>query len=178
MQQRLTRRRLCIAGVALASVGLGGCLGGPEADPTDQSAPGDSHVDDWEWSGSVPSDAAVQYHDPDCGCCAEYVTYLERHGIAVDVEHVSDLGAAKTNLGVPLEVRSCHTLAFEGTEYLVEGHVPLEAIETLFAERPDVRGITIPGMPQYAPGMGPRGDEPLQVYTFDTEGSREPYTTV
>ncbi|MEZ5809241.1 MAG: DUF411 domain-containing protein [Zhengella sp.] len=36
----------------------------------------------------------------------------------------------------------------DGRKYVVEGHVPLEAIDKLMSERPDVRGIAVPGMPQ------------------------------
>jgi hypothetical protein len=46
---------------------------------------------------------------------------------------------------------SCHTLIIE--DYFVEGHIPIEAIEKLLAEQPDIDGITLPDMPSGSPGM-------------------------
>lgn len=172
---RVTRRRFCVAGVVLTSTGLGGCLGRFGDDSSD-NAPSDPDSEEWTWSGSLPVDAAVQYHDPGCGCCVEYVEYLEAHGIDVRIEEVDDPAAVKSALSVPDEVRSCHTI--ELGEYLIEGHVPLEAIESLFAEEPDVHGIAAPGMPQHSPGMGPRGEEPLQIYAFDDSGQTSTFLTV
>jgi hypothetical protein len=36
---------------------------------------------------------------------------------------------------------------------VVVGHVPFEVIDRLLAVRPDVEGITLPGMPPGSPGM-------------------------
>lgn len=38
--------------------------------------------------------------------------------------------------------------------YLIEGHVPVEAIDRLLVERPDAVGLTLHGMPADSPGMG------------------------
>ncbi len=57
---------------------------------------------------------------------------------------------------------SCHTTDIGG--YLVEGHVPLAAIERLLAERPPLDGIALPGMPAGSPGMGGSADGSLTVY--------------
>ncbi|MEY7851177.1 DUF411 domain-containing protein [Natrarchaeobius sp. A-rgal3] len=156
------RRHVCSA-VALALVGAGGCLdalgGSPELD-------GD--LTEWAWSGTLPVDSVVQHHHPFCECCSEYATYLEAHEIDVDVVEIEQPPAVKAELGVPEDARSCHTVEFG--EYLVEGHVPLEAVAYLFEEEPDVRGIAAPGMPDYSPGMGPRADEPLTIYSFRESG--------
>lgn len=192
-----TRRRFLAGSLAVATAGVAGCTGGrtddeparpgdatPGPDSADTADAPDDHLADWAWSGSLPVDAVTQYHDPSCGCCLEYVTYLENHDLAVDVETVDDLPAVKTDLSVPDEVRSCHTLVLEAPDdvdrdrYLVEGHVPLEAIEALYDQAPEIDGIAIPGMPRYSPGMGPRGDEPLAVYTFEADGSVSEFRTV
>ncbi len=155
-----TRRRVLSIGGLAVSGGLAGCT-------TDD----DTGTDDWAWDGTVPVDRVTQYHQPSCGCCREYVEYLEGNGLTVVIEEINDFDRftrTKADLGVPAEVRSCHTV--EVGEYLVEGHVPLGAIESLFEATPSVRGIAIPGMPQHAPGMGPPGDEPLPVYSFDRTG--------
>lgn len=160
----ITRRDLCSAGAALALVGASGCLGGSNGS------------EDWEWSGSLPVDSVVQHHDPSCGCCGEYVDYLETNGIDVQVEETGDLRSVKRDLGVPGDAESCHTIEFG--DYVVEGHVPLEAIEQLFDEGADVDGIAAPGMPQHSPGMGPPGDDPLTIYAFDASGAVYEYTDV
>ncbi|WP_019991923.1 DUF411 domain-containing protein [Natronorubrum tibetense] len=162
----ITRRTLCASGATLALAGIAGCF--------DLGASSD--VDDWNWSGSLPVERVVQHHDPSCGCCSEYVDYLETNGIDVRVAETADLEAVKRDLGVPADAESCHTLEFG--DYLVEGHVPLEAVEELFENEPDVDGLTAPGMPQHSPGMGPPGDEPLQIYAFDDSGAVSEFTTV
>lgn len=158
----ITRRALCSVGAVLVLSGGGGCLGGSDG----------TGGDDWEWSGTLPVDSVVQHHDPSCGCCGEYADYLESNGVDVRVEETDDLRTIKQDLGVPGDVASCHTVEFG--DYIVEGHVPLEAVETLFQDEPDVAGIAAPGMPDYSPGMGPRGDEPLTIYAFG--GADEVYT--
>lgn len=178
----VTRRRLLAAGSAAAVAGIAGCLGGGGSDDADgnggadDESAGDSSADDWAWDGTLPVTSVVQHHDPSCGCCSEYVAYLERHGIDVQTEPTDDLESVKDDFSVPADAQSCHTV--EVGDYLVEGHVPLEAIEPLLAEEPDVDGIAAPGMPQYAPGMGPRGDEPLTIYAFETGGAIEEYREV
>ena len=37
--------------------------------------------------------------------------------------------------------------------YFIEGHVHADEIKDLLAERPDGRGLTVPGMPIGSPGM-------------------------
>lgn len=54
--------------------------------------------------------------------------------------------------GVPPGAASCHTALVDG--FVVEGHVPAEAIIKLLAERPDAVGLALVGMPPDAPGMG------------------------
>lgn len=57
--------------------------------------------------------------------------------------------------GIPDEAASCHTALVDG--YVIEGHVPIQAMARLLADRPDTLGLTVPGMPGDSPGMG--GDE-------------------
>lgn len=105
----------------------------------------------------APADATEMtvVKSPSCGCCSAWVTYLERAGWTITVENRADVTPAKRQAGVPMELAGCHT-AFVGG-YVVEGHVPLPAIEKLLAERPDLSGIAVPGMPSDAPGMGGGG---------------------
>jgi hypothetical protein len=59
--------------------------------------------------------------------------------------------AVKTGLGVPAELASCHTAEIGG--YIIEGHVPAQAITRLIADKPDALGLAVPGMPIGSPGM-------------------------
>lgn len=170
----ISRRRLCSSGAALAVGGLAGCVGDSGAGG-EESADGDGNGD-WAWSGSLPVERVVQHHDPDCGCCGAYVDYLADHGFDVEVVETDDLEGVKHELSVPEDAWSCHTIEFG--DYLVEGHVPLEAVEELFAEEPDVLGVAAPGMPQHSPGMGPPGDEPLPIAAFEGSGAVFEYVEV
>ncbi|WP_049927508.1 DUF411 domain-containing protein [Halopiger goleimassiliensis] len=153
---------------------------GSEADPDDSEtgseADPETDAAGWAWSGTLPVETVVQHYDPSCSCCSRYASYLEDHGLAVEREETDDRGAVLNELGVPDDAASCHTV--EVGSYLVEGHVPLEAVEELLAEEPDVDGIAAPGMPRNSPGMGPPGDEPLSIYSFDESGTVSEFTTV
>ncbi len=83
---------------------------------------------------------------------------------------VADLAPIKAQHGVTDELAGCHTAVVEG--YVVEGHVPADVVKRLLAERPDVVGITVPGMPIGSPGMETpdRPAEPYDVLTFDEDG--------
>jgi hypothetical protein len=105
-------------------------------------------------SAESPADAAAVmtvYMSPECPCCEVYVDYLRDNGYTVRVVYTRDLDAIQNRLGVPEAVRSCHTMTVAG--YFVEGHVPVEAIQKLLRERPQLTGIALPGMPAGSPGM-------------------------
>ena len=61
--------------------------------------------------------------------------------------------------------QGCHTAAIQ--DYVVEGHVPPEAIAKLLDERPKDHGISVPGMPQGSVGMGDDPRAQYDVVTFD-----------
>ncbi len=105
---------------------------------------------------------ATLYKDPDCGCCAEYAKHLQGQGFAVTVKETSALDALRRMAGVPPKLASCHTMTVGG--YVVEGHVPVAAVRKLLAEKPDVRGIALPGMPLGSPGMNGQKEAPFVVY--------------
>lgn len=71
------------------------------------------------------------------------------------MEDDPDRDAFRAARGIPDVLASCHTAEVDG--YLIEGHVPVQAIRRLLAERPDAIGLALPGMPADSPGMG--GDE-------------------
>jgi len=53
--------------------------------------------------------------------------------------------------------------------YAVEGHVPASAIMKLLAERPKIKGISLPGMPEGSPGMTGTKTEPFKILEISNE---------
>ena len=116
---------------------------------------------------------AQVYKSPTCGCCVKWADQLEASGFAVETVNVRDVGPIKQQLRVPPQLGSCHTAVIDG--YVVEGHVPIEDILRLLRERPDKKGIAVPGMPIGSPGMEGPNPEPFKVYAFDEAGNIEEY---
>ena len=85
-------------------------------------------------------------------------------GFEVTSKPTTDLAEISRKAGVPADLQGCHT-AFIG-DYVVDGHVPLEAIEKLLAEHPTIKGITLPGMPEGSPGMYGKKAKPFTVYAI------------
>ena len=110
--------------------------------------------------------------DPSCGCCGGWVTHLKQSGFAVDVVETSELNRVKVRLGVPQNLAACHTAEVAG--YAIEGHVPAGAIKRLLAERPNAKGVAVPGMPVGSPGMEVEGAAPetYDVILFGPGGQR------
>lgn len=117
------------------------------------------------------------YKSPTCGCCHEWIAYLKRHGVSVIVHDVADLADLKQDHAIPASLQSCHTALVDG--YVIEGHVPLEDITRLRAERPAVAGIAVAGMPLGSPGMEVEGQpaQPFDVLTFDRAGATSLFTS-
>lgn len=97
--------------------------------------------------------AITVYQDPNCGCCSGWVDHMRAAGFDVKAIKTSDMASVKQKLGVPMELASCHTAVIEGTGQLVEGHVPASVVHKLLADA-SVKGVSAPGMPLNAPGMG------------------------
>ncbi len=109
----------------------------------------------------------VLYKNPECSCCEEYAKYLRKSGYTIKVVSTHDLSAIKKQHGVPEELEGCHTLIVGN--YVVEGHVPLTHIDRLLAEKPAIKGISLPGMPQGSPGMTGRKQEPFVIYEIGSD---------
>ena len=69
--------------------------------------------------------------------------------------------------GVPAKFEGCHIMLIGG--YVVEGHVPASAIKKLLAERPKIKGISLPGMPEGSPGMTGVKTEPFKILEISEE---------
>jgi hypothetical protein len=117
------------------------------------------------------------YKTPTCGCCGKWIAHLEANGFSVTTQNRDNLSEIKAENHITPNISACHTAIVDG--YVVEGHVPAEAIFRLLKERPDVAGITVPGMPAGSPGMEiPSGYvQPYEVLTFDADGNTEVFTT-
>lgn len=113
-----------------------------------------------------------------CGCCAAWAKHFEAAGFRTIVHEVDDVGEIRAAAGVPADLGGCHTGKVAG--YVVEGHVPVAAVERLLADRPAILGLAVPGMPLGSPGMEIEGEpvEPFDVIAFAADGSRTVYTTV
>jgi hypothetical protein len=107
---------------------------------------------------------ATLYKNPQCGCCEGHAEHLRANGIDVKSVATHDLALMQQAQGAPVEFVGCHMMLIDS--YVVEGHVSATAVKRLLAERPAIKGISLPGMPEGSPGMkGPR-IEPLVTYTF------------
>lgn len=95
------------------------------------------------------------------------------HGFAVESKDLYDLAPIKAEHQVPPALQSCHTAIVDG--YVIEGHVPVAEIERLLAERPDIVGIAVPGMPIGSPGMEVQGaaSQPFDVVAWDSAGQTQ-----
>lgn len=84
---------------------------------------------------------------------------------------MSDLTGIKAEQQVPNELQSCHTAIVDG--YVIEGHVPAADIKRLLSERPQIRGLAVPGMPVGSPGMEMKGvaADPYAVIAFHEDGT-------
>lgn len=125
--------------------------------------------------GLMPAAAAdiMVYKDAQCGCCGKWVEHLRANGFNVTTHNETRMDSIKSTHGVPTQLASCHTAIVDG--YVVEGHVPSDAIKRLLRERPAVKGIAVPGMPAGSPGMeGPRA-QPYDIMSFDSQGKTAIY---
>ena len=112
------------------------------------------------------------HKDPDCGCCGGWIAHLATRGFQTKVVETREINRVKARLGVPFDLWACHTA--EVANYLIEGHVPAAALEKFMQEKPDARGLSVPGMPSGSPGM--TGDyEEYDVILFGKQDQRRVY---
>jgi len=91
------------------------------------------------------------WKNPDCGCCREWVAHLRKNGFDVVTHDIKDTAPIRQKLGLPDKFGSCHTAQLRG--YVLEGHVPAREIHRLLRDKPNARGLAVPGMPVGSPGM-------------------------
>lgn len=123
-------------------------------------------------SGAAPALAGEKdvtlYKNPECGCCEGYADYLRQNGFTVTVKPTHDLAAMSREAGIPDETQGCHLSMIDG--YVVSGHVPIGTVNKLLSERPDIKGVTLPGMPMGSPGMSGTKEAPFEMLEIKKSG--------
>lgn len=108
---------------------------------------------------------ATLYRNPNCDCCLEYAKYLRSNGFDVTVDSKANLVTVRKQLHIAEAFEGCHVMTIG--RYAVEGHVPVNTLNKLLTDHPDVIGISIPGMPLGTPGMTGQKTGPLKIYEID-----------
>ena len=130
------------------------------------------------WDQPVPATSEplkiTVYRSPTCSCCGFWLEHLKKHRFEVTDIQKDDMPAIKKEYGVPTKLGSCHTAIING--YVMEGHVPAAYIVELINKKPNVVGLTVPGMVMGSPGMDRGGSkQPFSVLSFDKEGKVETF---
>lgn len=118
----------------------------------------------------VPAGTTITvYKSPTCGCCGKWEDHMRSAGFTVKSVPTNDLDAVKKTHAIPMNMQSCHTGLVNG--YIVEGHAPAADIARMLDEKPDIRGIAVPGMPAGSPGMEGAWRDAYDVVTLPKSGT-------
>ncbi|MDM5065059.1 DUF411 domain-containing protein [Aeromonas salmonicida] len=123
---------------------------------------------------ALAAERMTVYKSQYCGCCKTWIKHMEENGFEIKVVETEQLEPIKQQYGITPQLASCHTGVVNG--YVVEGHVPAADVQKLLKEKPEIRGLTIPGMPQSAPGMDIPG-QPYQVLSISHEGATKTWSS-
>lgn len=156
----------------LAGLGLWGALSGGAVAAEASAAPS-LHLA----SAPAGAPAVMIYKNPTCACCEGWADHLRASGFRVEMKEGADLMKVKQQLGISTDMASCHTA--EVGDYVLEGHVPADVIRQLLAEKPNIRGLAVPGMPAGVPGMPEAGpNRPLyEIFAIEQGGGTRVYAT-
>jgi hypothetical protein len=122
---------------------------------------------------ATAAESVTVFKSPYCGCCEKWVEHLRQNGFAVETRDVSDVPAARQQLGMPAKYGSCHTAKIGS--YVIEGHVPAADIRRLLREKPKATGLAVPSMPPGSPGMESDKPIPYQTFLVQADGSARPF---
>lgn len=146
----MNARNVLFAAIAVVSfIALGACTHPVDAQSSQLSPATIPAATASSQNESLP--VMLVHKNASCGCCGAWVDQMRAAGFSVDVRDVDDLDPVKSRVGIPAAKGSCHTAEVGG--YFVEGHVPALDIKRLLAEKPDAKGLVVPGMPAGSPGM-------------------------
>ena len=119
---------------------------------------------------SLVAFSVTRFKKPQCGCCEGYAAYLRENGFTVSVKPTHELVTMSREAGIPDNFQGCHLAFIDG--YVVSGHVPINTVKKLLQERPDIKGVTLPGMPMGSPGMSGTKTEPFTIYEVGSDKPR------
>jgi hypothetical protein len=133
------------------------------------------------WAGAVwvaaqgAKPQMTVYKSPTCGCCSKWIEHMRASGFEVKAVDVDDIDKVKREHGVPASAASCHTGLVNG--YVVEGHVPADAVLKMLKDKPAIAGLAVPGMPMGSPGMEVPGGQKdaYDIVSFDKGGKTAVY---
>lgn len=173
--------KTCVSGLLLAAGLLTtGCAPARDGDThADRAAPATAGTKAGAAAEAAPAAAplprVLMHKNAGCGCCSVWAEHMRAAGFEVEERVDEDMEAVKRRVGLPYAMGSCHTAEVGG--YFVEGHVPAQDVLRLLAERPDARGVTVPGMPVGSPGMEHPDDivQPYAVLLIDRDGEASEY---
>ena len=169
----MTNRFLGASPLLSLSVSLIACS---SSDVPSASAP-QTNVDTlMEAPSNSASSEMVVYKSASCGCCRDWIAYIEKAGFSVKAINHENIDTFKGEHGLTsASLKSCHTAIIDG--YVIEGHVPVSDIERLLAERPAVVGLSAPDMPMLSPGLGSETPRNYEVLAFDKNGRTRVYSS-
>lgn len=114
------------------------------------------------------------YKTPYCGCCGKWIKAMQKEGFKVNTIVKDDLNKIKAENGITRKNSSCHTALIDG--YVIEGHVNYSAIKKMLTEKPDIKGLTVPGMVIGSPGMEMGNKKmPYNILAIKKDGTTEVY---
>ena len=112
--------------------------------------------------------AVTLYSNPTCACCKTYADYLTANGYDVTMIPDENFDQVAVKAGMPDQGIGCHVAVIDG--YTMSGFIPVQFIQKLTTDKPDVSGITLPGMRMDAPDMALKAQNALQVYSYAPTG--------
>lgn len=115
-------------------------------------------------AGADEKIVATLFKNPGCKCCDWYADYLRSNGFNVAVVEHPNMSLIKKKYGVRQALEGCHSTVIG--DYVVEGHVPVAPIKRLLAEKPAIKGISLPGMPEGSPGMSGTKEGPFDILSI------------
>lgn len=122
--------------------------------------------------GADEQTAATLYKQSGCQCCDAYADYLRENGFKVTVLERGKTQNAGPQSFVRKELQGCHSTVVG--DYVIEGHVSVGPIRRLLAEKPNIKGISLPGMPQGSPGMNGVKQGPFEILSITGEDGPAP----
>lgn len=99
-----------------------------------------------------------------------WVSHLRKNGYEVTTEVLGGdvINAVRRENNIGPTLNGCHLAKVDG--HFIEGHVPAADIARMLETRPDIHGLSVPGMVPGSPGMA-GAPQPYRVLAFDADGN-------